>query len=402
MNSRILALCVSLLTLPVPLLARAEGLSLEPLSEAVRAGEGRFAVRYRYEHVDQDGIDRDANASTARARYTWRSADVDAWSFGFEADYVAMIGPERYNSTANGETGYPVVADPEGFDLNQAFVAYRNDALTLTGGRQRILHGNQRFVGGVGWRQNEQTFDAVRLESRVGAVALDYAYVANVNRIFGPDDGVQPADWRSDSHLLRLDWPLSEGIRLGAFGYLMDFDNDNGPPNANATAGLEAQAQVGPVKLEATIARQTDYADNPQDYQAWYGRVEAAANIRRMTVTAGVEVLGSDAGTAAFRTPLATLHKFQGWADKFLNTPAAGIEDVYFGLAGRWDRLTASVVYHELDSEQGDVDYGSEVDVALGYSLSPRVSAQLKASDYDSDGFATDTRKLWLTVNVSL
>jgi hypothetical protein len=30
-----------------------------------------------------------------------------------------------------------------------------------------------------------------------------------------------------------------------------------------------------------------------------------------------------------FTTPLATLHKFQGWADKFLTTPVNGLADLY-------------------------------------------------------------------------
>ena len=43
----------------------------------------------------------------------------------------------------------------------------------------------------------------------------------------------------------------------------------------------------------------------------------------------GYEVLGADDGAAltSFQTPLATLHKFQGWADKFLTTPPNGIRE---------------------------------------------------------------------------
>ena len=50
---------------------------------------------------------------------------------------------------------------------------------------------------------------------------------------------------------------------------------------------------------------------------------------------AGYEVLeGAPTGGLAFVTPLATLHKFQGWADKFLATPASGIEDAYIAVFG--------------------------------------------------------------------
>ena len=42
----------------------------------------------------------------------------------------------------------------------------------------------------------------------------------------------------------------------------------------------------------------------------------------------GIEYLEGN-GTIGFSTPLATLHKFQGFADVFLTTPASGITDAY-------------------------------------------------------------------------
>ena len=53
-----------------------------------------------------------------------------------------------------------------------------------------------------------------------------------------------------------------------------------------------------------------------------------------MTGSVGFESLGSDDGVMGFRTPLATLHKFQGTADKFLVTPPGGLEDAFVGVAG--------------------------------------------------------------------
>ena len=173
------------------------------LSAAISEGKSSMNFRYRFEGVDQDGINEDAAASTLRSRYTCVSGSTSGFSMGLETDYVSVIGPEDYNSTVNGRTAYPVVADPDGFDLNQAYVKYNNQALTATFGRQRIALGDQRFVGGVAWRQNEQTYDAARFVYNASeTLSLDYALVMNVNRIFGPDDGAQPADWESESHLL--------------------------------------------------------------------------------------------------------------------------------------------------------------------------------------------------------
>ena len=57
----------------------------------------------------------------------------------------------------------------------------------------------------LAWRQNEQTFDGFRAQwqGRSG-LTVDYAYVYNVNRLFGPDDtDAQPANLHGDNHLLQ-------------------------------------------------------------------------------------------------------------------------------------------------------------------------------------------------------
>ena len=281
-----------------------------------------FNVRYRMETVDQDGIEKNARASTAKARLSWIMPSSDGFSMGLEGDHVFVIGEERYNSTTNGLTEYPVVADPTGFDLNQAYLRYRDGSLTVTMGRQRILHGGQRFAGGVAWRQNEQTYDAVRVQSVHERASIDYSHVFNVRRIFGPDDGVQPADWEGNSHLFRLEVKPAEGHAFGGFVYLMNFENDNGPANANRTYGIDYAASFGAFGLKASIAKQSDWADNPRAYDAGYYSVEASLKHGPATYAAGYEVLGSDAGNAGFRTPIATLHKFQGWVAIGVRKPA--------------------------------------------------------------------------------
>ena len=168
-------------------------------SKVFTDGDFNAGVRYRLERVRQDGIDDEATASTGRLRLGWVSGPLSGFSVGVETDYVFVIAFDDYNSTVNGETRYPIVADPDGFDLNQLFLRYGTENLHASLGRQRINHGAQRIVGGVAWRQNEQTFDAFRLQ-REGRLSLDYAYVWQVNRIFGPDEGIQPPTWDSNSH----------------------------------------------------------------------------------------------------------------------------------------------------------------------------------------------------------
>ena len=122
-------------------------------------------------------------------------------------------------------------------------------------------------------------------------------------------------------------------------------------------------------------------------------------NLAPVNVSVGYELLGSDDGVAAFRTPLATLHKFQGWADKFLATPATGIEDTYLKVGGKIGKAKLAVIYHQFDSDEGSIDYGSEIDAVVTYPVNKNLTAQLKYAAYNAEDFSVDTDKIWLTMN---
>lgn len=366
------------------------------LAEALRDGKSNVSARYRYESVDQDGLPNNASASTVLGRLTWSSAAWGNLTAGIETDFVGVVGVDDYNSTTNGKTTYPVVADPEGFDLNQAFVRRQSGAVTMTGGRQRILHGRQRFLGGVAWRQNEQTYDAVRIESKGDDVTLDYSFIANVNRIFGPEDGAQPADWQSAIHAFRGVWSIGDG-EISAFAYDFDLQNDNGIPNSNRTYGAEYTGEHGGFTLSGGIARQSPSGDSPLDYDAGWYWVEGKTSLGGVTFTLGHEVLGSDGGEAGFRMPVATLHKFNGWTDRFLATPAAGLEDTYLTMAENWGKVSLAATLHAFSANEGSADYGKEFDLSASMPLGESLTVLFKFATYASDGYAADTTKWWLT-----
>jgi len=366
---------------------------------AVSGGKTSLGFRYRLEHVDQDGIAENAMASTARARLTWNSAESENFTFGIETDYSLILGIEDFNSTTNGRTEYPVVADPEGFDLNQAFVRYGGEDLTVTIGRQRINHGGQRILGGVAYRQNEQTYDGLRIERKAGNLAFDYSYIHNINRIFGPGDGAQPGDWYGNSHALRVSSAPREGHAVAGFAYLFDLSNANGPPNANATYGLDYQGTFNQLTVNAAIARQSDYADNPVSYDALYYLLQGTLAVEGLTLTGAYEVLGSDDGNAGFRTPVATLHKFQGWTDRFLATPAAGVRDTWFSVGGKLGEATVTGVFHDFKADHGGADYGFEFGLAITYPVRENLSLLFKTAQYSADEHAADITKAWLMLD---
>lgn len=369
------------------------------LQEMVSKGSYNLNFRYRYEFVDQDGIDKEAHASTLKSRLTLSSAVYSGFSAVLEVDNVTVIGDEKYRTPENGKTEYPIVADPDGTDLNQLLLKYQGDGFTSTIGRQRINHGTQRFIGGVAWRQNEQTYDSVRFnEVMAGPVKIDYTYIWQVNRIFGPDNSPAQADnWDSDSHAITAEWKPAEEHLLRGFSYLLDFDQVRAA--SSQTYGVDYLYNKDALSFSASLATQSDYGDNPVGYDAMYYLLEGGYTIEKIKLSAGFEVLGSDDGNFAFSTPLATLHKFQGFSDKFLVTPSDGVEDIYVGVAGPLGPLKASITYHDLSSNEGSTDYGTEFDMVATWAYNEKFSVLLKYANYMADDYATDTEKFWLMMS---
>lgn len=370
-------------------------------------GSVQLQWRLRVENVEEAAFAADATATTLRTRLTWTSPGWSGWHAVVEIDDVRALDERGYNSTVNGVTTRPVIADPVDTELNRAVLEYRRPKLDLALGRQRIVLDNQRFIGNVGWRQNEQTYDGVTLRWHMHPrLDLLVGWIANVNRVFGPRDGSQPADFRGDSALAQITVRTDRLGSISAFWYRLAFDN--AAPASNSTVGLlwtGAANIAGGWKLpwSASFASQSDYGDNPTRYSADYSQLEIGIGHGPVTVRAGRELLGGDATRPErrFQTPLATLHAFQGWADRFLSTPPQGIEDRYLLLeASRWG-VTAQVHRHDFRAETGNRRYGTEWDVSLVRKLGARYEVLGKYADYDARGFGVDTRKAWLMVTAT-
>ena len=356
--------------------------------------------RYRYEFVGQDGFAKDAYASTLRTRLAYRSPYFSNFGFLIEFDDVRSIGNDLYNSTRNGNTNRPVVADPEGTEVNQALILYRGiENTVIRAGRRRITLDNHRFIGDVGWRQNDQTYDGFSLSNMsLPEATIEYAYIDNVNRVFGPDSGTPSADFKSDSHILNIkhEWLLNWDVM--AYAYLLDLEDS--PLSSNKTFGIRmigsnAFSDRTSASYTMEYAHQENYGDNPNNYSADYFLLEGTLTTAGVTGKLGYEVLEGDS-VQAFQTPLGTLHAFQGWADKFLATPSDGIEDLYFSIATKIRGANISLIYHRFNPEAGGPDYGSEWDLMIKKPFAERYSMVLKYANYDARSFATDTEKLWI------
>jgi hypothetical protein len=364
------------------------GTEAQSIADAITNGKTNLSLRYRYEYVDADDGSREANASTLKTRLTFKTQSYKNASVTLEMDNNSVVVDDAYNDGTGGEEA--VVKDPTYTEVNQAYLDYSAPENTLIRyGRQRVLLDNQRFIGGVGWRQNEQTYDALAIvNSSLPDTTLLFANVNNVNTITG-------ANVNGKNHqLYNINNKSIDGLSLSAYFYALEDISD--------TYGLRADGKFKAndnmtVLYTAEFANQS--TDNAADNETSYISLEGGVSLANITAKLGYELLGSDDGDAGFSTPLGTNHKFNGWADKFLATPANGLEDKYLSLSSKLLGPAITLTYHQFDSDEGSTDFGNEIDLAVTQKFTKNYSGTFKLADFsqgDDDGGKVDTTKIWL------
>jgi hypothetical protein len=381
--------------------------------EALTGGKVSFSARARYEAVDDGNpLTDDADAYTLRTTLGYKTGAFHGFSGFVEFEDVSHLGSDKFNAAGtNGEPGYAIVADPEGTEVNQAYLAYNAFDTTFKFGRQIITYREapfHRYIGTVGWRQNWQTFDAFSVVNKsLPNTTLSYAYLDEVHTIFG-EDKTDPAalindgDTAMDSHLFNIQYTgLPIGV-LEGYAYLLDYeDSADDSAFSRATYGLRlAGAQpvneAFKVVYTAEYATQDDYADGEMDQQDYY-LLELGGKYKGWMLKLSHEVQEGD-GTYSFRTPLGTNHAFQGWADKFLATPVQGLEDTYVTLVGNVFGAKLVAQYHDFETDEGSLDAGDEFDIMLQKTFKQHYTLGVKYADYNADDEfgGTDTEKFWL------
>ena len=369
--------------------------SVDPLKKAfIDDSAVKVQFRLRFEDVDVANVDQQ-NQTTLRTRLNYQTGDLYNLFAVAEVDDVRSTDDE------------PLIADYKYTQINQGYIGYRAPAETLALlGRQRILLDNQRFVGGVGFRQNEQTYDAVSVKNTaIEGLTAYYAYVAEVNRIFPEGSGKE--EHENKTNLVNINYKGLAFAKLSGYAYLID--NIDVAAFSTDTYGIRA---TGDIKLdalklsyEAEFAQQSEGGDNPVSYSASYYKLGAGVNFDAFGAKVGYEVLGSDDGKAGFITPLATLHAFNGWTDKFLfggkGNWENGLVDTHFIVTAKLAGLKLLAKYHMFESDYGDIDMGKEWGVAATYPFADYYSLGVKYASFSGAdagyGFSNDTDKLWLT-----
>ena len=383
---------------------KGENSFLDSLVDSLVKGEVHADLRTRAEWVDQKGIS-NSQAYTERLRLGYRTRTFHGFSLYGEFEDIRALGYSLYNAAGqNRENDKAVVADPVDAELNQGYLSYEYGRGKAVLGRQRITLDDHRFIGNVGWRQNEQTYDAAAFScTSLEDFDFFYSFVGRVNRIYGPDAGL---DFDSRSHLFNVSYDGCPWGKVTLFGYLLYFDNAK-TLNSNTYGGRFSGKREVSEGLDAgytfSYARQVDGLRSGTDYQADYFLGDLSLTKKGIgTAGAAWEVLSSDHGKAAFQTPLATLHAFNGWVDAFLTTPRGGLQDLYLYVGPElpYD-LKGKVVYHTFKTEEGGGILGYEWDAVLTKKLSEHVKVLGKVGVFDGKAGYADTTKFWLQMELT-
>lgn len=391
----ILASAISTALLSAALPAQASS-----FTDFVKDGDVITEIRIRNENVQQDNTKDDAIAMTARARIGYETASMAGFKVLAEFDQVIVLQDE-YNSisaTPPHNTNKSVIADGMGSDFNRFQVSYDQEIEkgTKVGailGRQRIIFDNARFIGNVGWRQNEQTYDAARINFSTleNNLMATYAYINQVNDIFYNDTEV-------NHHLLNIGYNTPVG-KITGYGYLLEDDDSEA---TNDTYGLRFNGKTALNSL--SILYTAEYADQTQnsgvsgakDNDAQYSLLEAGIEVSGITFAAGLESLGGD-GTYGFQTPLATKHAFNGWADSFLGTGTNGLQDTYAKVSTKLAGIKLLAVYHDYSTDKNNDNLGDEINLLASKKFDKNFSAGVKFAQYSArESSNVDTDKLWL------
>ena len=374
------------------------------LLNAIVDGTPDVFLRYRFEWADDasPGLKR-AYASTLRTALGYQTGTFHGFSIYGQFEDVHALGQDRYNDGgSNGINDRAEIVDPQDNEINQAFLRFSGVPKTvITYGRQEITHREaplHRFIGNILFRQNFQSFDAFRIVNlSLPQATIDYAYVWNVNRIFGEDNPLPDAsDFPMRSHLLNVQYGGLPFAKIEAYGYLLDFDSSTARRLSTSTFGLRLQGDyvlAAKTKLNyaAEAANQQDYRNNPNDIDVNYfaGELGISQTIGGVIETVGfklsVEQLGGKGGVQAFQTPLGTNHAFQGFADRFLATPGDGIRDIFATINMKVLGAQFSTSYHVFNAVRDDYRYGSEWDFLVERAFATRLLVGLKYADYRAD-----------------
>lgn len=359
------------------------------------------SLRYRYEYFDIDEAPGTSKASTARLSISAKAnlgsgfsafADFEAVEQIFEDEYAVPFIPDPETA------GYPTIGDPQGAEVNQAYIAYNSASYKtqLRVGRQEVVLNNGRFISNSAWRQNHQSFNGATFSiSPTDSFKIDYGYLSRVLRVTGEEAGNGRANM--ESHFYNLAYSVKDVGVFKTYGVLLDFDTEI--TNSTDTFGIrfEGNMPMSDIRFLATLdyAVQQDAGENPREIDQNYYLVEAGVQVSGINYVIGQTALEASSATDKFITPLA--HPHNGWTELFLNNPSLGdshgLEAAYLSASGKipgTQNLFFTSFYYLYSPSTGDADYGSEFDFSLEYKGIAKTLLGWRFAQYMADDLFQD------------
>ena len=407
------------------------------LDKPVNSVKPYIQIRPRYEnvHTSNSPTIKDAKALTTRIKVGAKLNglfQIDGLNAVIEGvDVEALV--DDYDKSLNhsdtvGKNDYETVLDPDNARLTQAYISYTINKTTLFFGRKYVAIDDHRFIGTVDWRQMPQSFGVVGIKDNTikGLNIL----IAGIYERKGIIDGLN-ADWKADKMPIVIDisYKFLPAFRFKTFGYLIT--------DVHNTYGVKADGNVklgNSLKLSylGEYAVQTDPYENDNlekkpDIDTKYYRLGANLNFSLKsagTFFGGVEYtyFGDKNNKAkGFSTPLATLHKFEGWSDVLLKGAATGFDygmkeiNLFLGYKHAiFGKFIVSYLNFKSDKDPKGVagvkddKIGSEWDFAYTKSFGKHLSILLKGAVYNGEeGYISggkaygknDVTKYWVQLN---
>lgn len=377
-------------------------------------------VNLRYANVD-DSINETANALTARILMSLNTPFVGNFRAVFTAEHVNDLGINTYNDGgSNGQVQYAVEADPSGTEMDQMYVEYVGDMWGARYGRQYIDHGElpQRYVSTASWRQNYQTFDALTVSGQIGDdILIETAFIEKVYRVIGRSHPNRAArEWDLDGiavHAVFRNTPIGE---ISPYFYNLDFVDRAELSSRTIGIRMEGPCEAWAGTCIAEIATQKALGDQASDANLINLRSEFgvdfsnfAENNTTGSVSLGATLLEGDSETS-FKTPLAALHGYAGWADRFLvNTPPDGLMDIRLRLDEVIFGWEIAAAFHKFRANRSSIasTYGTELDMVAS-KIFGKYEWTLKMARYKGNAvwkplpWGNNVTKFWLEVEFPL
>ena len=320
------------------------------------------------------------NQTKAASAYTARaSMMLSTELFGFKnleanlsLNSVSSFGSKKYSPL---NKNYDTINDTNGVRFSNALFAYNFYETYLKVGIEELNINNERFIGSDDFRQTPQSFNLIGIDSHLNEdieFQLYYIYA-----IQGVD--IQDKIRYGYNIVTNLDMQIASMINLQGYIYMLgSYHNTYGLSLSGEVKGDNSYLKYrfeSAYQGDATLNNSPNIVKIPgiqgkPTASSFYYNALLDIKLDGTLFAFSYESLGSSQNSnPAFYTPLASLHKFNGDADLFLNTPDVGLQDIKLKLGYDTSNLGKLYMDAHYFSSTKEVLLGDKTTQYLGSEL---------------------------------